>query len=115
MKPCYCCHIVVGIALLAMACQRPHRAEVPVEAATSTEVYESVPPIVPPAPPHAAAVDSQRPAASPPPVMTTEEEGYLDGEALSEEDHLGKHAGMHVGMDDDEDAYEDGYDDGYEE
>ena len=43
------------------------------------------------------------------------DDGYLDGEAMSEEDRLAGKPGMQVGMDDDEEDYEDGYDDGYEE
>ena len=44
------------------------------------------------------------------------DDGYLDGEAMSEEDRLAGRPGIQVGMDDDdEEDYEDGYDDGYEE
>lgn len=50
-------------------------------------------------------------------IVNTYDEGYLDGEAMAEEDKLAGKPGMQVGMDDDEDDddYEDGFDDGYEE
>ena len=48
-------------------------------------------------------------------VVNTYDEGYLDGEAMAEEDRLAGKPGMQVGMDDDEDDYEDGFDDGYDE
>ena len=43
------------------------------------------------------------------------DDGYLDGEAMAEEDRLAGKPGMQVGMDDDDEEYEDGFDDGYEE
>ncbi len=43
------------------------------------------------------------------------DDGYLDGEAMAEEDRLAGKPGMQVGMDDDDEDYEDGFDDGYEE
>ena len=43
------------------------------------------------------------------------DEGYLDGEAMAEEDRLAGKPGMQVGMDDDDEDYEDGFDDGYDE
>ena len=48
------------------------------------------------------------------PISDTYDEGYLDGEAMAEEDRLAGKPGMQVGMDDDEDDddYEDGFDDG---
>ena len=45
----------------------------------------------------------------------TYDDGYLDGEAMAEEDRLAGKPGMQVGMDDDDEDYEDGFDDGYEE
>lgn len=47
----------------------------------------------------------------------TYDDGYLDGEAMAEEDRQAGKPGMQVGMDDDEDDedYEDGFDDGYDE
>ena len=45
----------------------------------------------------------------------TYDDGYLDGEAMAEEDRLAGKPGMQVGMDDDDEEYEDGFDDGYEE
>ena len=56
---------------------------------------------------------------APPKEMThdTYDDGYLDGEAMAEEDRLAGKPGMQVGMDNDEDDddYEDGFDDGYDE
>ena len=53
------------------------------------------------------------------PISNTYDDGYLDGEAMAEEDRLAGKPGMQVGMDDDddedEDDYEDGFDDGYDE
>ena len=43
------------------------------------------------------------------------DDGYLDGEAMAEEDRLAGKPGMQVGMDDDDEDYEDGFDDGYDE
>ena len=43
------------------------------------------------------------------------DDGYLDGEAMAEEDRLAGKPGMQVGMDDDDEDYEEGFDDGYEE
>lgn len=43
------------------------------------------------------------------------DDGYLDGEAMAEEDRLAGKPGMQVGMDDEDEDYEDGFDDGYEE
>ena len=57
-------------------------------------------------------------ASTDPSVHTSYDGGYLDGEAMSEEDRLAGRPGMQVGMDDgddDDDDYEDGFDDGYEE
>ena len=50
-------------------------------------------------------------------IVNTYDEGYLDGEAMAEEDRLAGKPGMQVGMDDDDDDddYEDGFDDGYDE
>lgn len=45
----------------------------------------------------------------------TYDDGYLDGEAMAEEDRLAGKPGMQLGMDDDDEDYEDGFDDGYEE
>ena len=45
----------------------------------------------------------------------TYDDGYLDGEAMAEEDRLAGKPGMQVGMDDDDEDYEEGFDDGYEE
>ena len=44
------------------------------------------------------------------------DDGYLDGEAMAEEDRQAGKPGMQVGMDDDDDDedYEEGFDDGYE-
>ena len=49
------------------------------------------------------------------PVTDAYDDGYLDGEAMAEEDRMAGHPGMQVGMDDDDDDYEEGYDDGYDE
>ena len=53
------------------------------------------------------------------PISNTYDDGYLDGEAMAEEDRLAGKPGMQVGMDDDDDDddddYEDGFDDGYDE
>ena len=49
------------------------------------------------------------------PPTDTYDDGYLDGEALAEEDRLAGKPGMQVGVDDDDEDYEDGFDDGYEE
>lgn len=50
------------------------------------------------------------------PITDAYDEGYLDGEAMAEEDRLAGKPGMQVGMDDDDDEdYEDGFDDGYDE
>ena len=57
-------------------------------------------------------------ASTDPSVHTSYDGGYLDGEAMAEEDRLAGRPGMQVGMDDgddDDDDYEDGFDDGYEE
>lgn len=43
------------------------------------------------------------------------DDGYLDGEAMTEEDRLAGKPGMQVGMDDEDVDYEDGFDDGYDE
>ena len=43
------------------------------------------------------------------------DDGYLDGEAMAEEDRMAGKPGMQVGMDDDDEDYEEGFDDGYEE
>ena len=43
------------------------------------------------------------------------DDGYLDGEAMAEEDRLAGKPGMQVGIDDDVEDYEEGFDDGYEE
>ena len=45
----------------------------------------------------------------------TYDDGYLDGEAMAEEDRLAGKPGMQVGMDDEDEDYEDGFDDGYDE
>ena len=53
-------------------------------------------------------------------VSNTYDDGYLDGEAMAEEDRLAGKPGMQVGMDDGDDDdeededYEDGFDDGYD-
>ena len=49
------------------------------------------------------------------PPTDSYDDGYLDGEAMAEEDRLAGKPGMQVGMDDDDEDYEDGFDDGYEE
>lgn len=49
------------------------------------------------------------------PVTDAYDDGYLDGEAMAEEDRVAGQPGMQVGMDDDDDDYEDGFDDGYDE
>ena len=48
-------------------------------------------------------------------IADSYDDGYLDGEAMAEEDRLAGRPGMQVGMDDDDEDYEDGYDDGYVE
>ena len=48
-------------------------------------------------------------------VSESYDDGYLDGEAMAEEDRLAGKPGMQVGMDDDDEDYEDGFDDGYDE
>ena len=54
-------------------------------------------------------------------ISGTYDDGYLDGEAMAEEDRLAGKPGMQVGMDDDddddddEDDYEEGFDDGYDD
>ena len=45
----------------------------------------------------------------------TYDDGYLDGEAMAEEDRLAGKPGMQVGMDDDDEDYEEGFDEGYDE
>ena len=45
----------------------------------------------------------------------TYDDGYLDGEAMAEEDRLAGKPGMQVGMDDEDEDYEEGFDDGYDE
>ena len=45
----------------------------------------------------------------------TYDDGYLDGEAMAEEDRLAGKPGMQVGLGDDDEDYEEGFDDGYEE
>ena len=49
------------------------------------------------------------------PPTDSYDDGYLDGEAMAEEDRLAGQPGMQVGMDDDDEEYEDGFDDGYDE
>ena len=49
------------------------------------------------------------------PPTDSYDDGYLDGEAMAEEDRLAGKPGMQVGMDDDDEKYEDGFDDGYDE
>ena len=54
-------------------------------------------------------------------ISGTYDDGYLDGEAMAEEDRLAGKPGMQVGMDEDddededEDDYEEGFDDGYDD
>ena len=48
-------------------------------------------------------------------VSDSYDDGYLDGEAMAEEDRLAGKPSMQVGMDDDDEDYEDGFDDGYDE
>ena len=49
------------------------------------------------------------------PPTDSYDDGYLDGEAMAEEDRLAGKPGMQVGMDDEDEDYEDGFDDGYDE
>ena len=49
------------------------------------------------------------------PPTDSYDDGYLDGEAMAEEDRLAGKPGMQVGIDDDDVDYEDGFDDVYEE
>ena len=48
-------------------------------------------------------------------IPNSYDDGYLDGEAMAEEDRQAGKPGMQVGMDDDDDDedYEEGFDDGY--
>ena len=52
-------------------------------------------------------------------ISGTYDDGYLDGEAMAEEDRLAGKPGIQVGMDndddEDEDDYEEGFDDGYDD
>lgn len=62
--------------------------------------------------------ETERATSTDPSIHNSYDDGFLDGEAMAEEDRLAGRPGMQVGMDDgddDDDDYEDGYDDGYED
>ena len=118
MKKKYVCHIIIlGIILFLMSCSKEQKKA---DSQTVTAEEHAITPV------EVQLTDSTRSDSlsktkekvnvpSSQAVVNTYDEGYLDGEAMAEEDRLAGKPGMQVGMDDDEDDYEDGFDDGYDE
>ena len=110
---------IIGIVLFLASCgQEPKKAD---SQPAAVEEYAITPTVVVQA--DSTKSDTLSPnkqvknVSTGQPVSNTYDDGYLDGEAMAEEDRLAGKPGMQVGLDDDEDDddYEDGFDDGYEE
>lgn len=111
--------VFLGIAFLMMSCsQQQKKDDSPMEI-EAVEEYTTTPLDI-------QTADSMRSdtvpqnngvggASANQPVTDAYDDGYLDGEAMAEEDRVAGQPGMQVGMDDDDDDYEDGFDDGYDE
>jgi len=114
------CVVIIGIILLLMSCgKEPPKAD---GQPAAVEEYAVMPMEVQRT--DSTKSDTQSPnkevgkVSTSQPVSNSYDDGYLDGEAMAEEDRLAGKPGMQVGMDDDDEDYEDyedGYDDGYDE
>lgn len=111
-------YIIFGIVLFLVSCGQETKKEEGKPAAA--EEYSITPTVVQPTDSTKSDTLSKNkevksvPAGNP--ISDKYDEGYIDGEAMAEEDRLAGKPGMQVGMDDDDDDdYEDGFDDGYDE
>ena len=111
--------IIFGVGFLMMSCSQQQKKDDSQMEIEAVEEYSATPLDI-------QTADSMRSdtvpqnngvggASANQPVTDAYDDGYLDGEAMAEEDRMAGHPGMQVGMDDDEEDYEEGYDDGYDE
>ncbi len=111
--------IIFGVGFLMMSCSQQQKKDDSQMEIEAVEEYSTTPLDI-------QTADSMRSDTVPQnngvggvsanqPVTDAYDGGYLDGEAMAEEDRMAGHPGMQVGMDDDDDDYEEGYDDGYDE
>lgn len=104
------------LAVVLTACGKSKSSSNEQQAAESYDyrVIENAPVYVDSLKKDSSANTSPKAKISVPPTDSYDD-GYLDGEAMAEEDRLAGKPGMQVGMDDDDEEYEEGFDDGYEE
>lgn len=110
---------IIGTLILTImlsACGQSKSPSKEQEAADSYEyhVIETAPVYVDSLKKDSSSNSSPKAKISVPPTDTYDD-GYLDGEAMAEEDRLAGKPGMQVGEDDDDEDYEEGFDDGYDE